>query len=262
MKVPTAVSLAGAAIATLVAATALASPPPEFGRCVAQAGGKYANSGCTKVEAGKEKFEWHAGLGAPGIVKNHFTTHLKEGVVTLESAGANKVVCTGETSSGEITGVSSVGDVVITFTGCESGSLKCNSAGAAAGEVVTTTLAGVIGLEKIAIVEGKEVPAKNKVAEDLESPTGAQIAEASCGPLPITVRGSIFHPVKADAMTAETTEKFIQKGGETKSDHFAGGVSDEHILEVSFGGGPFEESALQQVLTRHFEEKVEINTVE
>jgi hypothetical protein len=84
----------------------------------------------------------------------------------------------------------------------------------------------------------------------------------TCAGLPITFRGSIFHPVKADAMTAETTEKSVQKGGETKSDHFAGGVSDEHIIEVSFGGGPFEEAALLQTLTKHFEEKLEINTVE
>jgi hypothetical protein len=42
-----------------------------------------------------------------------------------------KVTCTGESSSGEITGLKAAGNLVMRFTGCESAGAKCTTAGSA-----------------------------------------------------------------------------------------------------------------------------------
>jgi hypothetical protein len=245
-----------AAVLAVIAGSASATPSPEFGRCVAQAGGKYANSGCTKVEAGKEKFEWHS-----GVVKNHFTGKLKEGIPTLETVGKTKITCKTEENPGEINTPKSVAGVVAKFTGCETSGLPCKSAGAAEGEIVTSSLEGVLGVEKIAIVEGKEVPAKNKLAVELHAPAGQNIAEFSCAGLPVVVRGSVLHPVVAGKMLLSSTEKFVAKAGEQKPDKFAGEPVDAHILESNTNGGPFEEAGQTITVLSTAEEKLEANPV-
>jgi hypothetical protein len=54
-----------AGVTALIWAVAFAgsswAAPPEFGRCVPRAGGKYATSKCTTEVAGKTEFEWEPG---------------------------------------------------------------------------------------------------------------------------------------------------------------------------------------------------------
>ena len=59
-----------------------------------------------------------------------------------------EVTCTGETSTGEYTGAKTVGDVILELAGCEltSSQAKCTSASAAAGEIITQPLEGVLGV--------------------------------------------------------------------------------------------------------------------
>jgi hypothetical protein len=238
-----------AAVVLGVIAGSASATAPEFGRCVAQVGGKYSNSGCTLVKAGAEKFEWH-----PGVVKNHFTGKLKEGIPTLETVGKTKITCKTEENPGEINTPKSVAGVVAKFTGCETSGLPCKSLGAAEGEIVTSSLEGVLGVEKIG-----EVPAKNKLAVELHAPAGQNVAEFNCAGLPVIVRGSVLHNVVAGKMLLSNTEKFVAKAGEQKPDKFAGEGVDAHILESNTNGGPFEEAGQTITVLATAEEKLEAN---
>jgi hypothetical protein len=231
--------------------------PPEYGRCVKLAKGvkgKYATAACTSAAtAEKFAFEWEPGPGP----KAKFTTTIKElTVATLETVTKKQVVCTGQTSTGEYTGRKTVGSVVITFTGCESGSSKCTSSGAAEGEVVTKTLEGVLGIEKTST----EGPVKDKIALDL-FPVGKTglLMEFSCGLTPVSVQGSVLNPVKTNKMLLMATVKYAATAGKQKPDKFEGLPKD--VLETSFGEAAFEQSGLKLTEIQANEEKIEINTV-
>jgi hypothetical protein len=231
--------------------------PPEYGRCTKLAKGvkgKYATASCTSpATAEKFAFEWEPGPGP----KAKFTTTIKAlTVATLETVTKKRVVCTGETSTGEYTGRKTVGSVIITFTGCEMGSSKCTSAGAEEGEVATKTLEGVLGIEK-ASTEG---PVKDKIALDL-FPVGESgpLTEFDCGLTPVVVQGSVLNPVKSNKMLLTATLKSVASGGKQKPEKFEGMPKD--VLEVSFGEAAFEQSALKLTTIQANEEKIEINTV-
>jgi hypothetical protein len=66
-------------------------------------------------------------------------------------AGANKIVCTGNTTSGKISNAFLAGGVTVSFTGCKSSGSKVSnctakSVGAAEGTITTSTLDGLLGL--------------------------------------------------------------------------------------------------------------------
>ena len=74
-------TLFAAAVAVSCALASVASAePPDMGRCVAQAGGKYTNNVCTTLAKGKTigKYEWE-----PGAIKNKFKG--TGGAATLET---------------------------------------------------------------------------------------------------------------------------------------------------------------------------------
>jgi hypothetical protein len=240
--------------ATVVASGTASAAAPEFGRCLAQKGGKFLNSGCTKAATpGKEKFEWF-----PGVVKNHFTSKLKEGIPTLETVSGTKITCKGESNPGEINSPKSVAGVVATFTGCETTGLKCASAGQPEGQIVTAALEGVLGVEKV----GTKTPLNDKLAVELHAPVGQNIAEFVCAGIPVVVRGSVLHPVASNKMLISNAEKFTASKGEQKPDKFAGEPVDAHILESNTNGGPFEEAGQTITVLATAEEKLEANTTQ
>jgi hypothetical protein len=173
-----------------------ATPPPsapEYGRCVkvAKGTGTYANASCTS--AGKsDSYAW-----SRGVLKTGFSTRLTAGSVKLETASGSKLTCTGEASGGTYTGDKTVGNVVLTLTGCALSGESCASAGAAPGEIVSNSLEGVLGVETVGANESKD-----KLGLDL-SPTGGvgSVMEFSCGSTPVAVRGSVIVPVKANKMS-------------------------------------------------------------
>jgi len=81
--------------------------------------GKFSTAVCTAPATEKAfAFEWEPGPGP----KAKFTASIKpETVATFETVTKKLVVSKGETSTGEYTGVKTVGNVVFTFTGCEIG---------------------------------------------------------------------------------------------------------------------------------------------
>ena len=247
--------------AVMVSATCAVASPPEFGRCLKVATGekgKYSSSKCTVLaaEPKQEKYEWYAAFGsAKPVEKAHFTAVIKSGTIaTLETKAGAKVTCTGESTSGVLTGNKTEEVAPVKFTGCQSGGNPCSSEGAASGEVVTVPLAGELGVEK----EG-ETPAKNKIGNELSPKTGEEFVHFACLGVAIKVKGHVISPIKADSMLLSATIKFTATKGKQKPEKFLGGPP--LILESSFAGGPFEQSGQTIATIQTAEEKLEVNTV-
>ncbi len=106
--------------------------------CVAEKKGEYTDSGCTTKSAKPHKGTYEKAPG-PGYTSS-------SGPATLQVPGLERtVVCSASTGAGEVTGLSTATDRV-TFTGCESAGKKCTSEGpngtpsGKAGVIVTNLL--------------------------------------------------------------------------------------------------------------------------
>jgi hypothetical protein len=233
--------------------------PPEFGRCVKatseQIGkiiyyyGGYTTGTCTIASSTHTgKFEWEM-----GVVKGGFTTSLKLAPVTLEAVNRTKLTCSGESSSGDITGRKTVGSVGVTFTGCESAAKKCTTSSLAEGEIRSNGLEGALGAVTITEKEGKEVI--THAGLDL-FPTGkvGPLFEYTCaGGEPQTLSGSVIAPVTAGKMQTSSTLKYSQSAGLQKPEAFEEGGSD--VLTSGIG----EQVGLSLNALLSTEEAVEIN---
>jgi hypothetical protein len=249
--------LAACALSALGAASASAQAP-EFGRCIKKAkaeGTGFADSKCTKAGTGtKAKYEW-----LPGAVKRGQTS--VGGVGILETVSKLAVKCATESSVGEYSGTKEVKNLIVKFKGCSSGPFECTSEGHENGELETKKLEGIVGIEKRAFVEAKEVPLKNKLAFDLfpAGKTGLFI-EFTCGvTLTVAVRGSVLVPIKSNTMLTTGELKFKATIGKQKPERFEGEPKD--ILESSFTGKEFEQAG--QTITSKVtnEEPLELNSV-
>jgi len=256
-----------AALASLAVVPAASAEPPEFGRCLKQATKALTNfdsARCVKranEDAGTEEEQLKKGNYGwfPGVVKRQFTTALAPSTLaTFETVTANKLVCTGQTGIGEYMNSKQVGKVVFKLTGCESGSLKCESAGGGSGDVTTASLAGTLGFETIT----EDQPVRDRLALELHAEGGGDIAQFSCGGLAHRIGGSFMRRLAANAMKLSATDKFTESKGRQKPDHFAGGVPGQHVLEWDNAGGPFEQAGLAMAETTTNEEKVEASTVD
>jgi len=221
---------------------------PEFGRCakVVTGTGKYGNSGCKSL-GGKHNYEW-----TPGVVATRFTTKIKSGEATLETAKGWKMTCTGETSTGGYTGLKTVGDVVLTLTGCERSGEKCSS-GLTAGEIDSNPLEGALGVDR-----GGGSSPTNKIGLDL-FPNKGPAMEFDCGTTAVSIQGSVIVPVTPNRTSLTPVLKFAASKGKQKPESFVGKSSD--VLEASFNGGSSEQAGLALVTTQTNEEPVEVNSV-
>ncbi len=233
---------------------------PEFGRCVKafheKVGtttyyyGGYTTAGCTEASATRTgKYEWEE-----GVEKGGFTTPLKIGPVTLETAvNRTKVTCTGESGTGAITGRKTVTGVVLTLTGCEAAGVKCTTAGGGEGELRTGELEGELGVQSVTETLGKET---KHIAVDL-FPAGRSgpVLEYACGGESTTLSGSVIAPVVSNKMQTNAPLKFSQSAGLQKPEAFEGGARD--VLTSAIG----EQVGLSLNATMHTEEAVEVNGV-
>jgi hypothetical protein len=233
---------------------------PEFGRCVKafhlKEGtttyyyGGYTTAGCTERSSTRTgKYEWEEGVATSG-----FTIPLKLGPVVLENVNRTKLTCTGESGTGAITGRKTVGEVVLTFTGCEVGGQKCTTSGLAEGEMRTNGLEGALGLDSQTETLGKVT---NHIGIDLfpAGKSGAALEYACGGGEPQALAGSIIAPVISNKMQTSSTLKFSQSAGLQKPEAFEGGPQD--VLRSAIG----EQVGLALNATLHTEEAVEINGV-
>jgi len=163
----------------------------EFGKCVKkeEAASKFKNSGCTKLAGGEvaeHKFEW---TPLSTIVK--FTSKKKEltGKAVLEAKNGNEISCTEQVQTiGEYgPGNTQIKNVIGEFSGCEASGAECNSAGKAAGHIDTFKLHGEPGVVKKEASEEKNID-----GTDLRGETSELLAEFTCGPLPVKVRGGVI----------------------------------------------------------------------
>ena len=221
----------------------------SIGRCVKAGSGKYKGASCTEALLGGS-WEWSA-----GFVKAGFSGKpLAETVIAIESVAGAKILCTGQTASGEYHSTAQVNNVTLKLTGCElvSSGAKCSSSGAASGEIVSGTLQGTLGwVDKEA----------NKVGLELFPAGEGLIAAAECGATTIALTGEVIGQITPlDAMRSTFTVKFKQKKGVQSFQHFWTEINNE-TLELSIAGGAYEQAglALEETLTN--EEELEINTV-
>jgi hypothetical protein len=227
--------------------------PPDFGRCVKVAGsGEFTTSSC-QLESPNHtgNYEW-----IPGVEKTGFSTALKPGTtVKLEAATSKeKVTCTGESGSGQITGSKAVGAVTITLTGCESLGGKCTTSGLAEGEVQTATLEGVLGVEKVTEAAGKETV---HAALDLYPAAKAgPFLEFTCSTNGIwALSGSVIAPVASGKTVKTTAFKLVASGGKQKPESFEGGVREVLVNALA------EQVGISLTATQTNAEAVEVNTV-
>jgi hypothetical protein len=228
---------------------------PGYGKCVAKAGGVYANSGCTKIKAGTNTYEWQAlTVGVPFKGKKETGT----GNAVLESASGTEISCTGQTANGEFGPGNQVKGVIGEFTGCKALGAACNSEGQPAEHINTKPLHGEPGVVKKELKEEKNID-----GNDLKGATSETAAEFTCGPAPAVVRSGIVTKVQADSTggtSGEFTNKMEQKleveyvaekpGKQVPSEwipngggitHSVRALTTEH-LEASIAGAGFEAS--------------------
>jgi len=225
--------------------------PPEFGLCVpvARGTGEFANGGCTAA-GGERTHEW-----VPRLFKTHFTIDSTEGPIRLETIGRVAVSCKAESGAGDYTGAKTVAGVVLAFTGCELSGKPCTTAGAAAEEVRTGTLAGVLGVYRSA-----EGPVKDRIGLELQPQSeGSTFAGFSCGGTQATLQGSVIAHVARNAMTLTSPLRFVASRGIQRPESFLNEPAD--VLEASFGGDAFEQAGLTLNAARSNEEKLEVNSV-
>lgn len=241
--------VAALASGSLAVARAWAEPP-EIGHCVSHAGGKYTNNICTKAAKGKKigSFEWEA-----GAIKNKFSG--TGGAGTLETVALAQVKCKTESSHGEFTSSKTVGNVAVSFTGCESGGYKCDTVGAKEGEIVTNPLAGTLVWEKY----------RKKVAIDLVPQSTELFVEFACGPANAKVKGSVLTNIPANKSETKIEEKFTAKKGKQKPEYYYTSktekVKDVLITKIGGPGAAYEQSGQTITNVQIDEEALEVNTI-
>lgn len=175
----------------------------------------------------------------------------------LETVTGLRIECGGAGSVGEYSGTKTVANVVTTFTECEFAEVyACQSPGAKAGEIVSASLKGVLG-----VIKTEGLPTNNKIGLDLSATSGEVISEIECGPfIKVVVTGSVIHQLQVNKMLLEENEKFIQKKGSQKPERFEGEPVD--VLESSLGGGTPVQAGLGLLTRLTNDEKIEVSSVQ
>jgi len=253
------------AVSVAFAGSASAVTGPEYGRCIkapTKALTNYDSAKCIKfasedpgTEAEKLKkgnYEW-----TNTILKPKFTVSLKPTTIaTLENKSGTKVTCKKLTGKGEYTGITTEIVTETVFSECESGGIKCNTAGDGAGVIKVKELGGELGIITKAVPETKD-----KVGTVVFPKGGTPLSKSefvffSCaGVLTAKVHNSVISPITANAIKDPATVKFSGAKGVQKPVKFEG--QPEMHLETSFSGGPLESSSQVATTIVDNEEKIE-----
>jgi len=191
---------------------------PELGRCVtlAKSTGKYKTSVCTTTSTGEDtgKFEWQPWPAA----KNGLSVK-GGGAATLESIHKATIKCTGNSLTGEYTGPQSLA-MSIVLTECVGSGLlsgKCQTEGAAFGEIRTNPLVGQMGVIKAGLTP--------TIGWELQPAVGSTLAGVKCGASELALTGSVIGTVTAvDKMSTSFAIKFKATTGKQSPERFEGGV--------------------------------------
>lgn len=259
--------------ATAATASAFEREPPEYGRCVKQAGGQFKDGGCKTPSApGEEKFEWIPAfetenaynIAHPPKLKFKLTSK-EETPLLLETVKEDKFNCKGVngkgkeaiTADGEITGPKTTRLFNIVLIGCEIVEV-CACVHGGSPVLNMNELDGLLGVQKFG-----ETSAKNKIANLLSPALGEFVAEFVCsGGNTLDVKGSVLNPVTVNAMKLTATVKWSQHNGKQKPERFATDLMEtKRVLSWSKNGGAFYQAGLLLTVIQTNEEKIEISTV-
>jgi hypothetical protein len=233
------------ALFALVASSASAEKLPEYGKCEAQTGGKFDSASCTKVKAGKETDEWH-----PLTTAVKFTSKKVKntGNAVLESEGGTEISCEEQVEKqGEYGPGNLVKNIIGEFSKCTALGANCNSNGEPSGFINTLKLHGEPGIvEKNATKSEKDI-----LGNDLRGEESEFLAEFSCGPAPVLVRGGVV-------VKAESKAKSIANKMEEKIDvEFVAEKPGKQVPEVwQPNGAGVSNSGGPKTITEHLEGKV------
>jgi hypothetical protein len=259
------------ALSALVSTGAFAETPPEVGRCLKKAGGKFKDGGCkTAAVPGEERYEWFpAFVGGvpnpePSVPMLGYTEKSKEGtLIQIDTVGGEKIIAHGQSSDGEVTGPKAEVVRNFKFTGMEplepGGCQSTNPKASNSDEVRLKELVGELGIEKFN-AEGNH--AKDKAAWAFAPKDGTGIfSEYTCAGIPIVVRGELMVPQTSNAMKREWGYKLVAKSGKQKPEKFATDPPEtKRVLESNKLGGPFEQAGLTLTTIQTNEEKLEAST--
>jgi hypothetical protein len=258
--------------ATAATASAFEREPPEYGRCVKQAGGQFKDGGCRTASApGEERFEWIPAFETENPYnvahppKLKYTLIAKEStaqygtLLSLETVKEERIWCYGVngkgkealTAEGEITGPKTSRLFNIVLRGCEFIEVSdCYKFGG------MNELGGALGVQKFG-----ETSAKNKIANLLAPSSGEIVAEPDCH-FPVVIKGSVLNPVTVNAMKLTATVKWSQHNGKQKPERFATDpLETKRVLSMNKLGGAFSQAGLSLPAIQTNEEKLEISTV-
>jgi hypothetical protein len=211
-------------------ALAFKEEPPEIGRCLKLAGGRFKDSGCKTAAklSTEQKYEWYPGFGPNGKGEEKPFEKSKLGykakskeltAIKLETVKGEGVTCKEQTSEGELTGPKTNRAFNIVFTGCESAGLSCISTNPKAthvGEILVKELNGRIGIEKVGATA-----ANDKSANLFVPAEGEILTEFECSGLKLVVKGEVMVPLPTNAMKKSATIKFVASKGKQKPEKFA-----------------------------------------
>jgi hypothetical protein len=252
----------GALFALSLTASASAVVFPGLGRCFKNDPVKnpeeqqYSSASCTSKDPEHSEDDGDTSFDGGAELSNFKST---AGSTLLETVKGTKLTCTGGTSTGEFLGEAD-GRKTMTFTGCTTSGFQCSSAGEPEGTVRSALLKTTYGFITKKIVKGK---VSAMVGVSLEGVASTTFTEFECAGLPVVIRGGVIGVIApVNKMTTTFKAKFTGAKGEQKPDKFEGGSVDEKILDVSVGGGPFEEAGLVSAETITPEEKVELRDEE
>jgi hypothetical protein len=160
------------------------------------------------------------------------------------------IKCKEESGSGKITGAKTVGEVHVTYSGCEAGSCGTAQSGTTAGVIETNTLSGTLGY----VNESN----KTKVGEKLKPASGTEFVKVkfqfesfSC---PGTaVSGAVIgEALPLNSLNTSGELNFTETGGKQTIQRLEGETSNQHLTAFGF------ESTLVSTETITFTEAVKI----
>ena len=257
-----------------IAAAGAGAANPEFGRCLKvtpKSLSNYTTAKCTILASeapgteaeklAKGNWKWFPAFGGEKpLVKAGFTAALKPTTIaTLETKAGTKVTCKKLTAKGQITGLKTISGSQTDFSECESGGIKCNTAGAGIGVIKVKELEGELGVITSVVPHTKDKIGNVLWPKGGTATSGAEFVEFECGTLTVKVKNSVISPVTSNAMKLSATVKFTAAKGVQKPTKFAG--EPNMFLESKFSAAPYEQSGQSATTIQTNEEKVEVRSL-
>jgi len=234
---------------------------PELGRCAKAPfvvvererhyRGNWEDFTCRRESRGGKfgEFEWTAGPGA----KPKFT--VSDGATTFETKSGAKLTCSKGTGGGEYSGTKA-STFTLKLIGCKYGPSKlvCQSAGAAAGEIVMSGLEGKLGFIQDDFIQNTIL---TKVGLAVSRPTSLLSADCGAAKTPLSVAGSVIGELTPfSLMSSSFTVLFSQASGAQAPESFE--EEPAQALSLSFGGATPEAAGLSAKVKLKNEEKLEV----